>query len=575
VSGHKRGRLLSLDDGLVYVIRYLRVSGKEQKDKGLSIPTQDSETTKYMLARSADGWIEDSRYEDVLQGTRDDRVGYQAALARLRELHRQRKRAVVVVFKTDRFGRRLAERADCWDEFQRLGVELHSVYEGGKQDRLGHNVRALLSEEEVMTLRDRVTGYRRFVIERGWRPPGRAAWGYTWREATDTERSRGAPKQVMIADPSSAAYVAEAWRMRAAGNSVHAVSVWIAGLPSEIRGGRTFDYSMTRAMFDAPVYIARHDIGDVDVLARPRGNWASLVDDATWTAAHERADEGRRVPSQASARYLLTGLLRCWRCGHRMDGRSFVPKASRERGTDRRRRTYRCISRMRGGAAGAIVCMAEAPTATIERLVLERLSPVLVALGQPETLAKLEAYETRMVAHDAESTHALAGRLGAETARLNRARSALAMAGTARLLHEMSDYEYDVIREHNMAEVQAATAALSELRQRAPQAVPPALAAVLGRVPDLVAALEQTENVASARAALGQLIEMVVPVPSGQKWSRQWRVEMELTPLGRALVEAMQALEECPVGELGKPNYQTACSFDAPLAVASEMLVSS
>jgi len=561
VSGARNG-LVPLDgDGIVYVLRYLRVSGKEQKDQGLSIPTQDAETTAYTLAHAAHGWLEDGRFEDVLKGTRDDRVGYQQALARMRELRRQGKRVVVVVFKTDRFGRRMIERMRCWEELQQLGVELHAVYEGGKQERQGHTIRAFLSEEEVMTLRDRVLGYRRFVQQRGWRTPGRAAWGYRWREASDDERARGAPKKVLVPDAAAAAYVAEAWRRRAGGDSIHAVAVWCAGLPAEARGGRTLDYAQTRAMFRAPVYVGRPDVGDVDVLARPGGNWQPLVDDATWAAVQARAAEHRRMPAQASGRYLLTGLVRCWRCTHRMDGRSFLPKASRLRGTGVRRRTYRCISRMRGAVGPAVACVAEAPADEIERRVLERVRPILTALAAPGVVALLAEYERREHAAAEAAGGSLRGRVGAETARLRRAQQALARAGTAKLLGEIGAIEYAAIRDVNVADIEAATRALAELKVGGERtAAPLPLAAILARVPDLARALERTEDTAAARSALGALVELVVPLPEGGKWGRRWRVEIEPTPLGRALFGAATALEACPVGGLANPNPPTRCS---------------
>ena len=102
------------ESSTTYVLRYLRVSSDEQADKGLSIPFQDDETTRYVLARAADGWVEDGRYVDVLSGKRDERVDYQRLLARARELRKQRQRVVVVVFRCDRFGRRLSERSTRW-----------------------------------------------------------------------------------------------------------------------------------------------------------------------------------------------------------------------------------------------------------------------------------------------------------------------------------------------------------------------------------------------------------------------------------------------------------------------------
>jgi DNA invertase Pin-like site-specific DNA recombinase len=545
----------------VYVQRYKRVSSDEQKDKGLSLPFQETETTRYVLARANDGWVEDGIYEDVLRGTRNERPGYQALLSRARELRRQGKAVVIVVFRTDRFGRRLSERIRAWEEFKELQIELHSVYEGGKQDRLAHNVRALLSEEEVQALSQRVSAARAYVVERGWRPVGRAPWGYRWRDATGDERGRGAPHRVLELHPDEASYVREAWQRRAEGGlSIHAVGLWMAGLPDAARGGRTLDYATARVMFRAPVYVGRPDIGDVDVLARPRGNWPPLVDDATWTSAVALATRAARQPAQASGRFLLTGLLRCWRCGHRMDGRSFLPKASRERGTGRRRETYRCISRMRGASGGSTPCLAEVPRAAVEALVLERVGGLLDALVQPETVAQIEAVERAQHARAALAGETTASRLGAETARLNRARKLLAAAAEAKLLGELGSVEYAVVRDKQMLDLAAAETAIAEIRGRSLSASPVPLSELLGRVSGWREALGEAGNLAAARSALGGLIEMIVPARGGRRWSRAWDVNVVWTPAGSSLKEAAETLEEYPVGTFGKTNYPTGYS---------------
>jgi len=557
MSSSKRNAVTTLDAETVYTLRYKRVSSDEQKDKGLSLPFQEDETTRYMLARADDGWIEDSAYEDVLQGTRNERPGYQALLGRARELRRHGHAVVVVVFRTDRFGRRLSERIRAWEELRELSIELHSVYEGGKQDRLAHNIRALLSEEEVQALSQRVTAARSYVISRGWRPVGRAPWGYRWRTASDDERGRGAPHKVLDVDDTEGAAVREAWRRRAEGASIHAVGLWMAGLPYAARGGRTLDYAMARQMFSAPVYAGRPDIGDVDVLARPVGNWPQVIDDATWQAAQDTAERATRQPPQASGRFLLTGLLRCWRCGHRMDGRSFLPKASRERGTGKRRQTYRCISRMRGAAGGTTTCLAETPASTVEGLVLDRVGRLLDALNEADTLAQIEAVEHDQAERAAADGESVAAKIGAETARINRARNLLAAAAEAKLVGDLGAIEYAVVRDKQLADLAAAEAALADLRARRTARPPVPLTTLASRATGWRDALRSTDDVAAARSALGALVEMLVPVRDGRKWSRAWDVNLVWTPEGEALKDAVEALEEYRVGEFGKANYQT------------------
>jgi DNA invertase Pin-like site-specific DNA recombinase len=574
MSARRKHGLVPLEeDGLVYALRYLRVSGKEQKDKGISIPAQDAETTRYVLRMGERGWIEDGRYEDVLSGKRDERRDYQRLLERLRELRAQGKRVVVVVFKTDRFGRRLAERLRAWEELLEAGAELHSVIEGGRQDRLNHNIRALLSEEEVAALSERVRSTRKYVVERGWRPIGRPPWGYRWRVATDDERLRGAPRQVLEEEPAEAPAAREAWRLRAEdARSLHDVAAWAARLPEGERGGRNLNYAAIRQMFKAPVYVGRPETLYVDgeprrsdVLDRPRGNWPALVDDETWRRVQEVGIRQRKMPPQASARYLLTGLLRCWRCTCRMDGRAYSDKRGLARGKTWRSRRYRCISRHLGAAAAGVRCAVEAPADVVEGLVVALLGAALSALDQPETAAELAALEADWLAEQAERGDGLRGQVAAQTARLNRARELLAKAAEEKLSGELDPEGYAAVREKLVRDIEAAQASLAELRARRGATVTPMpIATVLASVPDWRGALERTEDVAGARLALGELIEQVVPLPSGERWRRTWRVHIEWTGRGRAVAElAARCGEPGVVGYFEQPNYPTASGSEA------------
>ena len=406
-----------------------------------------------------------------------------------------------------------------------------------------------------------MTAARRYVVQRGWRPVGRCPWGYRWRPATDDERGRGAPTKVLDVDDAAAMYVRLAWRMRADGKSLTDISRHAADLPTEERGGRTLDYSAIRDMLRAPVYIARPDDGADDVLARPIGNWPPLVDDDTWLAVQEMNAERKRLPSQASGRYLLTGLLRCWRCTHRMNGRRFLPKASRERGTERWRSSYRCIAHMRGAHGGSSACLAEAPGATIERLVKERVTRLLGDMTHPSWAAKLEEAQRRLDAGQSADATSRSASIGAETAALNRARKRLTDAADNLADGVMGKADYAIYRDKVMLELQAAERKLAELKGGGPREQPVAFAALIEQAASWSELFSRAGDVASLRMALGQMIEMVVAVPEGGRWSRKWRVEIEWTARAKPLAALV---EERPVRGLDNPNPQTACSFHHP-----------
>ena len=105
----------------------------------------------------------------------------------------------------------------------------------------------------------------------------------------------------------------------------------------------------------------------------PAGRFPAIVDadtHARLVALHADRGKGTRRPTR---RYLLTGLLRCWRCGGGLRG---MPRA---RGAD----LYVCPGPPHGGCSGTAVTADHADEA-VRDLVLARLdSPALAAAGSP------------------------------------------------------------------------------------------------------------------------------------------------------------------------------------------------
>src|SRR5262249_28846032 len=148
--------------------------------------------------------------------------------------------------------------------------------------------------------------------------------------------------------------------------------------PSSARGGRSLAYQAVRLMLGSPTYAARPPIGDPDVLARPVGHWPALVDDETWRRAQGRIADHKRLPHQATGRYLPTGLPRCPRCGSRVYG---MPKKGRSA-------QYVCNSQGWGAGAPRVGCRQAVTADLIEPTVLadvENLVTTIMA-ANPATL---------------------------------------------------------------------------------------------------------------------------------------------------------------------------------------------
>src|SRR4051794_26228179 len=94
---------------------YTRVSSDEQAREGVSLDAQLAECRRYAAQK---GWVLGSEFTDVLSGTRDDRLQYQALLAEVRRLRSEAHPVVVVVAALDRLGRRLLERVRAREELK-------------------------------------------------------------------------------------------------------------------------------------------------------------------------------------------------------------------------------------------------------------------------------------------------------------------------------------------------------------------------------------------------------------------------------------------------------------------------
>jgi site-specific DNA recombinase len=520
---------------LTAALIYTRVSTDEQATNGLSLPTQLKEARRY--AASMPDWVIGDEYQDVLSGKRSDRPGYQRLLAEAKRLRAEGRSVAVVVAALDRLGRDIHERVRVWRELDPLGVTFHSVREGGVVSEFVFNVLASVAREEVRRLAERVTAVRRDVRTNGWKAPGRSALGYRWRERTPDEQRAGAPASVLEVDPETAPVVVEAFRRAAAGESVRSVARWIASLPDEVRGRHEMAFRAVQKMLAAPVYVGRPDQGDPDVLARPPGRWAPLVSDDDWAAVQARIAGHRKMPRQASGRYLLSGLLFCPRCGERLCG-SASPGGRVL--ADGRRATYpkyRCERRARGavpGYEGPTTCETSISAAAIDAAVVAQVGPVVaLADAEPAVRAALRRAWRNLQAGAAPDP-GLRARIGQLERTDAKARERLKQAALLLVDGGLDRQGYQAVKTQAERDLEAAEQELARLRRARP--APPVL-------PDLDAALSLLGGwsaiwhggiVVEQRRVLEALVDRVVPIRVGYG---KYEAGLTWTPLGDALRE--------------------------------------
>jgi site-specific DNA recombinase len=489
---------------------YTRVSSDEQAKEGLSLPAQLKACRQYAAQR---GWYIGGEHQDVLSGKRDDRTGYQRVLGEAKRLADEGRPVAVVVMRLDRLGRRLPERIRSREELKQAGVETHSVREGGLVSDMVAGFLAVLAEEEVERLGDRIRDTREHNEANGWHLPGRPPFGYRLRPATAEERQQGAPRSVLVVDEATAPIVREAFRRVAAGEATaRGVTVWLTGVVTD----RRLHHSWTRLMLKTATYCGRFESGE-------RGRWQPIVDDATWAAVQARtvASGGRSGP--VGGQHLLTGMLRCGVCGSRMAGWL----------VGRKYRRYRCSSFSQGAAGITRDCQSTVPHGPVDGAVVERVTALLAPLADadPRLRAALhKAWEGLRKPGDAVARER--ARAVARAARdVEDAKRRIADA--ARLLVDgtIDRTAYSALAAEEQRRLAAAEAALSAPELETPIASLPPLDEALRLLGGWPAVLSG-EPIPEQRRVLSVLIERVVPIRTGRG---RYDVQITWRPLGAAL----------------------------------------
>jgi DNA invertase Pin-like site-specific DNA recombinase len=502
---------------MIIALLYTRVSTDEQAREGLSLEAQLAEDRRYVAHQ---GWVIGGEFQDVEKGMRDDRQGYQALLAAARSLSAGGARVVVVVAALDRFGRHLLERVRCREELKLLGIAVHSVREGGEVSDLVANVLGAVAEEEVRRLGERVKATRAHVIACGWWPVTRAPWGYLLRPPTEEERATGAPKGVLAFDDITAPYVLEAYQRVADGASVRSVFYWVTELPLEIRRGRTMPFAQVRAMLSRPVYAARHDHGDADVLARPVGRWPQLIPDSLYRRVQQQLARHAVLPRQARGTYRLTGLIVCPRCGGRVNGDRYGRKYA----------YYRCA-----GHANApqlrhdLRCTWAAPCAPIDTDVLQQVGESLHVVSTADPALR-QAWED--LTQPSDLGRARTQRIADLERTAAKARTRLKDAALKLVDGDLDKEAYDLVRDAATKDLAAAQEELRRL-EATPERDVPSLDVVLAQLPSWQAALTDV-SIPIQRGVLRPLIERVVPVRIARG---KYTTEITWTRLGELLAD--------------------------------------
>jgi site-specific DNA recombinase len=493
-------------------LTYTRVSTFEQSKEGLSLDMQARETVRLVDQRRS---YLGGQFSDVLSGARSDRPGYQALLAEIRRLRHAGERVAVIVWRLDRFGRDLEERARSWKELAKLEVTLHSVSEGGHAiDETTAYAMAFAAQVQLTSIRQNIKGALKNARSLGWWTSGICPYGYIWRPRTDDERARGAPKGVLDVDPVAAPRVLEAFQRLADGASAGSVHKWLSSLSDDDRRGRAMHRRSVFLMFKAPVYMARFESDG------PEGQWPAIVDEKTWRKAQHVFD-GHKVGSgkrAATGRYLLSGFLKCPVCGHAMVGTSV--------GSSKRHQVrYRCKAREYGTSCGQTVTVAR-----VDRDVLARVAELVDWLVDPvkraQLVARWNASRAKVFPNEQRERRQIERERERERTRLMQAIDKWNDG-------KLSDAEYYAYRATVEQRLRSGDERLAALAAEVPpEPELPALETLLPPAPGWLRILRETSDIEARRRVLSVFVNSVVAHRTS--WGR-YDVVVGLTPLGEWL----------------------------------------
>lgn len=357
---------------------YARVSGDEQADRGLPILGQKESFASY--AAEHDLHLARIYVDEAISGKTDKRPDFQRMM--VQALEDPQPPRVILLWSWSRFSRD-QDDAHYWKAYlRRHAIEITDVsgevpvvvgFEYVIESLIHWRDEQRLSEIGRDAKRGQQALARMGYIPTGVRPPP----GY--RAVTEERELEGRKRQLTrwAPDPATAPLVRRAWEMRLAGHLYH--EIW--------RETRLFASHQGYTKFFANrVYIGEVQFGEVLIPVE------ALVTQEEWNRVAAMRSSHPISARRASSAYLLSGLLRCARCGRQLNGRG-VPEHTDALGSLHHEQwRYVCTGR------DAHVCDLRSFAAhpfeerVLEQLLSDVLTPQAIAHGL-EDLERLRAQE--------------------------------------------------------------------------------------------------------------------------------------------------------------------------------------
>ena len=381
---------------VVRVATYTRISTDEEHQP-YSLEAQTARLGAYV--QSQEGWEISRRYTDQMTGSTLDRPGLQQALDDAREGGFD----LLLVYRVDRFARSVRALALLLEELDRARVHFRSATEpfdtGTAAGRMMVQMLGVFAEFERATLVDRVIAGMERKAARGEWLGGHAPYGYRVQPETGA-------LQLDEAEAGVVSMIFDLYARKKLGSRAIASRLTEQGHRS--RPGKLWSHVRILGVLRNPVYTGKIAFRQNEY----DGPHPRLVELEVFEAAQRllrlRGEDGSKRRSNTTE-YLLSGLVRCARCGHRYIGTA-------AHGRNGRYRYYTCFARNRHGRSG---CTADVlPADELDRAVIEGLLETYADVNLIDRLrARLQGMEaaaqpktrSEMETVDAEISQAEAG----------------------------------------------------------------------------------------------------------------------------------------------------------------------
>ncbi|HZO77013.1 MAG TPA: recombinase family protein [Solirubrobacteraceae bacterium] len=370
---------------------YTRISTDEE-NQPTSLHSQRERLQAFCKAQ--EGWRIVAHKQDQATGTKLDRPGLQAAL----DLTRSGAVDMLLVYRVDRLSRKVRQLAQLTEELDALGVVLKSASEpfdtGSAAGRMMLQMLAVFAEFEHATIVDRISaGIERRAKEGRWFG-GRPPFGYTF----------SSEERVLVPDPVKAPVVRRVFDLYACqrlGTPAIAQQLRNEGAPAPSAG---WGHPGVHWIINNPTYVGKIRWRDkvFDGIHEP------LVDEFTFAKAQailaERGEHAKRRGNASD--FLLSGLLRCGKCGKAYIGMS-------ANGNGGRYHYYACTGRQKYGPKA---CTGERlPRDKVDEAVLHQLVSIYrdkdivadaITDANAETEKRRPEFEQRLASIGAEIARA-------------------------------------------------------------------------------------------------------------------------------------------------------------------------